>query len=148
MQRSSASGNSGNPSCELVVSFVSNLHKPLNPMARVIKIIINYVKSFSSLFFAAPLLSLLSIFVSVVIIGAFYFFVYFLLLLILLCLKPIVKKSLFDKYSDIVFKYLDRVREKSEKFFGDSDMILFIFIVFYIYTLLSFYTSLPRIYNY
>ena len=99
-------------------------------------------------FFAAPLLSFLSIFVSVVIVGAFYFFVYFLLLLILLCLKPIVKKSLFDKYSDIVFKYLDRVREKSEKFFGDSDMILFIFIVFYIYTLLSFYTSLPRIYNY
>ena len=25
----------GNPSCEMVVSFVSNLYKPLNPMARV-----------------------------------------------------------------------------------------------------------------
>mgnify|MGYP001345302022 CR=1 FL=1 len=101
-----------------------------------------------ALFFAAPLLSLVCIPVSAVIIGAFYFFVYFLLLLVLLCLKPIVKKSLFDKYSDIVFKYLDRVREKSEKFFGDSDIILFIFIVFYIYTLLAFYTSLPQIYNY
>ena len=99
-------------------------------------------------FFAAPLLGFLSIFVSAVTIGAFYFFVYFLLLLILLCLKPIVKKSLFDKYSDKVFTYLDRVQEKSEKFFGDSDIILFIFIVFYIYTLLSFYTSLPRIYNF
>ena len=35
MQRSSASRKSKNPGCELVVGFVSNLHKPLNPMARV-----------------------------------------------------------------------------------------------------------------
>ena len=42
MQRLSASGKSKNSGCKFVVCFVSNLHKPLNPMARVIKIMIDY----------------------------------------------------------------------------------------------------------
>ena len=35
MQRPSASRKSKNPGCKLVVSFVSKLHKPLNPVASV-----------------------------------------------------------------------------------------------------------------
>jgi hypothetical protein len=95
-------------------------------------------------FFAAPLLSFISISFSCLTLGIVYLFIRFSVLVVFILLKPILK----DSYLEAADKYFDRVEQKTKIFINDNDILLFIIIIFYLYNLLTFYTSLPSVYSF
>ncbi len=98
----------------------------------------------SIVFFGAPLLSFLSIFFSALVLGIVYLIIRFSVLFIFILLKPILK----DSYFEAADKYFERVEQKTKIFINDKDVLMLIIVIFYLYNLLTFYTSLPSVYSF
>ena len=95
-------------------------------------------------FLLAPLFSFISITFSWLALGIVYIFIRFSVLIIFILLKPILK----DSFLEVTDKYFDRVEQKTKIFINDKDVLMLIIVIFYLYNLLTFYTSLPSIYSF